>query len=267
MKTTLFPVAILAGGLATRMRPLTESTPKALLEIAGEPFVVHQLRLLAAQGIERVMLCVGYLGERIEAVVGNGASFGLQVRYSYDGPRLLGTAGALKQALTLLDDWASRFFVLYGDSYLPCDFRHVQEAFQRASKLGLMTVFRNAGRWDRSNVLYRHGRIEIYDKSNLTPDMQHIDYGLGILDRRAFNPEPAATAHLAPGARCAVAAGSGLNEEASWSLADLYKDLLARDRLAAHEVFERFYEIGSFTGMEETCQYLRTLALQRKQPA
>jgi N-acetyl-alpha-D-muramate 1-phosphate uridylyltransferase len=243
MKTSLFPVAILAGGLATRMRPLTERTPKALLEVAGEPFIVHQLRLLASQGIEHVVLCVGYLGERIEEVVGKGSSFGLQVHYSYDGPRLLGTAGALKLALPLLGD---RFFVLYGDSYLPCDFRRVQEAFQRANKLGLMTVFRNAGHWDTSNVLYRHGRIEIYDKGNLTPDMQHIDYGLGILDRRAL-------ANLPEGVPC--------------SLADLYKDLLARDQLAAHEVFERFYEIGSFTGMEETCQYLRTLTLERKQPA
>jgi NDP-sugar pyrophosphorylase family protein len=233
MKTPLFPIAILAGGLATRMRPLTETTPKALLEVAGEPFIAHQLRLVAAQGIKRVVLCVGHLGERIEQQVGTGTAFGLQVSLSYDGPRLLGTAGALKQALPLLGE---RFFVMYGDSYLSCDFRAVQTTFQREDRLALMTVFHNAGRWDQSNILFRKGRIDRYDKSHPTKEMQHIDYGLGIFDARAF-------ANLPVGVPC--------------GLAELYQSLLARGQLGAHEVSERFYEIGSLAGMEEACQYLR----------
>jgi D-sedoheptulose 7-phosphate isomerase len=238
MQTPPFSVAILAGGLATRLRPLTEATPKALLEVAGEPFVVHQLRLLARQGIKRVVLCVGFLGERIQQRVGQSADPGLEIHYAHDGQRLLGTAGALKQALPILGD---RFFVLYGDSYLPCDFAAVQDAFQQAGKLALMTVFRNAGRWERSNILFRNGRIEKYDKGRPTPGMEHVDYGLGVFDSRAF-------ASLPEGVPCC--------------LADLYQTLLAGGQLAAHEVSERFYEIGSFAGMEETDRYLREANLQ-----
>ena len=140
MSTATFPVAILAGGLATRLRPQTESVPKALIDINGEPFLAHQLRLLRALGIDKVVLCVGYLGEQIVRLVGDGSQFGLQVAYSFDGPALLGTAGAIKQALFLLDE---SFFVLYGDSYLECDYRAIQTAFERAGKLALMTVYRN----------------------------------------------------------------------------------------------------------------------------
>jgi D-sedoheptulose 7-phosphate isomerase len=238
MKTPLFPVAILAGGLATRLRLLTKTTPKALVEVAGQPFIFHQLRLLAARGIERVVLCVGFLGERIEQRVGNGHDLGLQVSYAYDGPQLRGTAGALKRALPLLGD---RFFVLYGDSYLPCDFARVQEAFERANKLALMTVFHNAGRWERSNVLFCKGRIERYDKGQTTPGMEHVDYGLGVIDSRALAEVP---------------------DGVPSCLADLYRNLLGCGQLAACEISERFYEIGSLSGIEETDRYLGGAGLQ-----
>jgi N-acetyl-alpha-D-muramate 1-phosphate uridylyltransferase len=236
MNTPLYPVAILAGGLATRMRPLTETIPKALLDVHGEPFIAHQLRLLAGQGAGRIVVCVGYLGERVEQWVGDGQRFGLDVRFSYDGPRLLGTAGALARALPLL---GGRFFVLYGDSYLPCDFTAVQRAFDAAGQLALMTVFRNEGRFDASNVLFEAGRIVTYDKVRRTAAMHHIDYGLGLFDRCAFD--------TVPGDR-----PSGL--------AELYQAMLARGELAACEIHERFYEIGSFEGLEETCQYLQATA-------
>src|ERR1044071_9702153 len=114
----MLPIAILAGGLATRLRPMTETIPKALVEIAGEPFLAHQLRLLRAAGYERVVLCVGYLGKMVREFAGDGSAFGLYVEYSFDGPTLLGTAGAIVRALPLL---GPRFSVIYGDSYLPCD--------------------------------------------------------------------------------------------------------------------------------------------------
>jgi N-acetyl-alpha-D-muramate 1-phosphate uridylyltransferase len=136
----MLPVAILAGGLATRLRPGTERIPKALIEINGEPFVAHQLRLLSRNRIDRAVLCLGYRGDQIQEYVGDGAGFGLRLEYSYDGPQLLGTAGALRKALPLLGE---AFFVLYGDSYLPCDYGSVQEAFLESGKLGLMTIFRN----------------------------------------------------------------------------------------------------------------------------
>ena len=183
----MLPVAILAGGLATRLRPLTENIPKALVEIAGEPFLGHQLRLLRRSGLDRVVLCAGYRGEQIRDYAGDGRDFGLRVDYCFDGPKLLGTAGAIRRALPLLDD---AFFVLYGDSYLPCDYAAVEQTFLESGKSGLMTVHRNEGRWDSSNVQFSQGRILAYDKANRTPSMQHIDYGLGVLRRQPFAALP-----------------------------------------------------------------------------
>jgi D-sedoheptulose 7-phosphate isomerase len=234
MTTGMLPVAILAGGLATRMRPLTEKIPKALIELHHEPFIAHQLRLLRSHGIQRVCLCVGYLGEMIEQLVGDGSAFGLQVTYSHDGPTLLGTAGALRQALPQLGD---AFFVLYGDSYLPCDYAAAQAAFESSERPSLMTVFRNEGRWDRSNVVFADGRIHVYDKFRQVPEMKYIDYGLGILRAGVLNSLP---------------------PDEPRDLALLYHELAAAGQLAGFEVSQRFYEIGSTEGLEETRQYLGT---------
>jgi len=232
MSTATFPVAILAGGLATRLRPQTESVPKALIDINGEPFLAHQLRLLRALGIDKVVLCVGYLGEQIVRLVGDGSQFGLQVAYSFDGPALLGTAGAIKQALFLLDE---SFFVLYGDSYLECDYAAVQTAFERAGKLALMTVYRNQGHWDTSNVEFADGRILAYSKRQRARRMKYIDYGLGVFRQSAF---------------------AGIPENSPYDLESLYRDMLQQDQLAAFAVSRRFYEIGSPSGLDELRHYL-----------
>jgi len=228
----MLPVAILAGGLATRLLPITEKVPKALLPIHGEPFIAHQLRLLAAGGVRRVVLCVGYLGQLIQEFVGNGGRFGLTIEFSFDGPTLRGTAGAVKQALPQL---GPEFFVLYGDSYLPCDYRAVQAAYQASGKEALMTVFRNDGQWDTSNVDYSGGRIWAYDKKNPTSCMHYIDYGLGVFHASAF----------------AAIVGSQPSD-----LADIYRALLASGALAGFEMNERFYEIGSAAGLREFSNYL-----------
>jgi len=238
MADPLYPVALLAGGLATRLRPLTETIPKSLVEVAGEPFLAHQLRLLKRQGIQRVVLCVGYLGEMVQEFAGDGARFGLELAYSFDGPVLRGTAGALKQAQPLLGD---EFFVLYGDSYLPVDFSAVQHSFQASGQPALMTVFRNEGAWDTSNVEYDGTRILAYDKRRRTPAMQYIDYGLGLFRCDALDAVPAAGA-------C--------------DLAGVYGQLLAAGRLAAYEVKQRFYEIGSYAGIQELTRYLERSAPQ-----
>ena len=230
----MLPVAILAGGLATRLHPVTAAIPKSLLEVAGRPFAEHQLALLRQQGIERVVFCAGHLGEQLQEAIGDGSRFGLQVSYSFDGPRLLGTGGALKRALAYLGD---SFFVLYGDSYLECDFAAVQTAFQRSGRLALMTVFPNHDRWDASNVAFGDGRIVRYDKRAKTPDMHHIDYGLGVLKAAALERFP---------------------DSDPVDLAEVYRDLLARDELAGFEVSSRFYEIGSPDGLAETSRYLAT---------
>ncbi|HEX7193305.1 MAG TPA: nucleotidyltransferase family protein [Thermoanaerobaculia bacterium] len=230
------PIAILAGGLATRMRPLTERVPKALLEVAGRPFAEHQLRLLRAAGITDVVFCVGYLGERVEETLGDGSRFGVSIRYSYDGDQLRGTGGALIRALPLLGD---AFLIMYGDSYLDCDYAAVARAFVESGKLGLMAVIRNEGRWDKSNVLFENGRIVRYDKKNRTPDMLYIDYGLGALRRDALMTYP---------------------EEGVVDLADVYHELSLRNELAGYEMHERFYEIGSPEGLREADLYLRRRA-------
>src|SRR5262249_51995133 len=152
-------------------------------EVAGEPFIAHQLRLLEKSGIRRIVLCVGFLGEMIRGFVGDGSPFGVRVEYSQDWPDLRGTAGAVAKALPLLGE---RFFVLYGDSYLPCDYRAVESAFLQSGRPGLMTVYANQGRWDTSNVEFVDGRITAYDKNRRSPNMRYIDYGLGVFDRLVF---------------------------------------------------------------------------------
>ena len=143
----MLPVAILTGGLATRLRPITKSIPKALIEVAGKPFIAHQLQYLRLQGITSVILCTGYLGEMIQNFVGNGSNWDLEVNYSSDGSILLGTGGALKRALPRLGE---NFFVLYGDSYLPINYVNVQKAFIDSGKLGLMTVLHNKNQFSHS---------------------------------------------------------------------------------------------------------------------
>lgn len=228
------PVAILAGGLATRLRPITERVPKALVEVAGKPFAEHQLELLCSHGLTDIVFCLGYLGEQVQARLGDGGRWGARIRYSFDGPRLLGTGGALINALPLLGDG---FLVLYGDSYLECDYAAVERAFRASGRQGLMTVFRNGGELDRSNVLFQDGRILRYDKRNPSPDMQHIDYGLGALRASSLASYPA---------------------DRPLDLATVYQDLLAKDQLAALEVTQRFYEIGSLEGLRETELHLAT---------
>jgi len=226
-------LALLAGGLATRLRPRTLTIPKSLIEVMGEPFIAHQLRLLARQEITDIVICAGHLGEKIEAYVADGAAFGCRVQFSFDGERLLGTGGALRRALPLLSD---HFFVMYGDSYLPTPFVPVLRAFERARLPALMTVFGNYGRWDTSNVEFVDGVIRRYDKVDRTPAMLHIDYGLAVIDAGAVRAWTA---------------------DEAFDLADLYRDLAQRRCLAGFEVHDRFYEIGSPAGLAETDAFLR----------
>lgn len=221
------PVVILAGGLATRLRSLTEKIPKALIEVAGRPFLEHQIELLKRNAISDVVLCVGYLGEMIEQRYGDGAELGVRIRYSSDGSKLLGTGGAIKRSLALLPDV---FFVLYGDSYLPVDYQAVAGAFQEAGEPALMTVYANADAWDTSNVWFEHGEIRLYSKREKLPEMRYIDYGLMICTRQIFCDYP---------------------DDAQFDLADSLENLSRKGQLAGYEVSQRFYEIGSPAGLAE----------------
>jgi NDP-sugar pyrophosphorylase family protein len=226
-------VAVLAGGLATRLRPLTEQVPKPLLEVAGEPFIAHQLRLLKREGVSRVVLCVGFLWRQIAAFVGDGGRFGLEVSYAVDGPRLLGTGGAIRAAL---DQLGPEFVVMYGDSWLDAAFAPIVAAYRASRRPALMTVYRNDGQWDRSNVWFEDGTIRLYDKRDIRPEMRHIDWGLGVLSADIVAARPAGEA---------------------FDLAEIYRDLSRAGQLAGFEVSTRFYEIGSLDGLRETDALLR----------
>ena len=230
----MLPAVLLAGGLATRLRPRTETVPKALIEVAGEPFVYHQLRLLAENGIRDVFLSVGFLGENIVEKVGSGEQFGVKVRYIFDGPRLLGTGGAIAHALPELGD---EFFILYGDSYLDIDYGAALAAYRNSGKAALMTIYANRGRWDTSNVEFDGERIVTYNKASRNARMEHIDYGLAIVHRSVFE---------------------GVSDREPSDLADVYSRLASQGRLASFEATTRFYEIGSEAGIQETEAYLRS---------
>jgi NDP-sugar pyrophosphorylase family protein len=220
------PVAILAGGLATRLRPITEKIPKSLVPVAGKPFLAHQLEMLHVQGIRKAVLCIGFLGEMIQREFGDEAC-GIQLEYSFDGEKLLGTGGAIKLALPKL---GGEFFILYGDSYLPVPYAPVAEFFHRSGKLGLMTVYRNEGKYDSSNVVYAEGEIKIYDKKQKLPEMQHIDYGLSLFKSSVFDSYTA---------------------DQVFDLAEVMGKLVRDKQLAGYEVPERFYEMGSPAGLAE----------------
>ena len=226
------PVVILAGGLATRLRPLTEKIPKALAEVAGRPFLEHQIELLKSNSIAEVILCVGYLGEMIKERYGGGETLGVKIRYSFDGPKLLGTGGAIKKALAFLPD---AFFVLYGDSYLPVDYQAVAAAFQEADQPALMTVYANSDAWDTSNVWFDNAKIRLYSKREKLPEMRYIDYGLMICTRQIFDDSA---------------------NDVPFDLADTLEDLSRTGQLAGYEVKQRFYEIGSPAGLAELDQFL-----------
>jgi NDP-sugar pyrophosphorylase family protein len=232
------PVCILAGGLGARLGDRVRETPKPLIEVAGEPFLLHQLRLLAVHGAGEIVLCVGYLGELVERQIGS-ERFGMRIAYSYDEPGLDGTLGAVRRARALLGE---RFLVLYGDTYLRVDYAAVARTWAESGLPAVMTVLRNEGRWDTSNVVFEDGMVKHYDKQKPTSDMHWIDYGLGGL-----------TAH-------AVA----LAPDGERDLSVLYRLLAERGELAGFPADERFYEIGSPTALAETEAFLRRLqAAQR----
>jgi D-sedoheptulose 7-phosphate isomerase len=227
------PVAILAGGLGTRLGSSSANLPKALVPVAGEPFVAHQLRRLRSQGVERVVLLVGYRGEQIRDYIGSGSAFGIDIAYSFDGEKLLGTGGALRAALPLL---GPRFGVTYGDSLLNLPIGTMRLAWRRSGLPAMMSVFRNMGRWDTSNVVFADGKLIVYDKRQRRPEMAYIDYGFGLLCEDVLR-------------------GHEVGE--TFDLADVYTDLSKRGRLAGYEVQQRFYEIGTPAGLAETENHIK----------
>jgi NDP-sugar pyrophosphorylase family protein len=232
------PIAVLAGGLATRLRPITETIPKALVDVAGEPFIAHQLRRFYQEGIRDVVMCLGYLGEQVVKYVGDGSQFGLNVTYSYDGDKLVGTGGAIRKALPLLGDV---FYVTYGDTYLNLNYREAFEFLQKfPHSAGLLTVFLNENRWDTSNTVYRDGKLLAHSKRNRSPEMQYIDYGLSLFRKVDFTN------------------WSGrFKADEAFELNEAFTDFIQQGRFLGFEVTKRFYEIGTPESLESTSRFLK----------
>lgn len=224
---------ILAGGLATRIRPMTDEIPKSMVKFLNKPFLEYQINILRKNGIAELILCVGYLYEQIENYFENGSRFGVNIRYSYEKERLLGTGGAIKKAKNLLN---KEFFILYGDSYLDTDYQKIYKYFKEIDYPAIMTVYKNENKLDRSNLIFKDGIIELYDKENKIPEMEYIDYGLSIVSKEVLEEIP---------------------ENIPYDLAKLYKKLSQEKRLAGFEVSHRFYEIGSLHGLKEFENFVR----------
>ena len=218
---------ILAGGLGSRLRPLTDRVPKPMIMVQGKPFLEHQIELLRRHGIRSVVLCVGYLGHMIEEYFGDGSRFSVGIRYSEEGDRLQGTAGALKRAESVLDD---EFFLTYADAYLLLDYAAVMAHFRRRDRLALMVIYRNENQYARSNVAAADGYVTAYDKDEQTPDMVYINYGVSVLRKETLE-------HIPP--------------RRVYSQEELYARFIDERQLLAYETDQRFYEVGSPEGLEE----------------
>jgi NDP-sugar pyrophosphorylase family protein len=226
------PLAILAGGLATRLLPITNDIPKSMIKIKGRPFIDWQLELVANSGIKKVVLCVSHRSEMIKNHVGNGSNYNLEVLYSHDGARQMGTGGAIIEALPML---GSEFMVMYGDSYLAIDYEKISSVFLALNIPGLLTVFRNENRYDKSNILFDGDLIQEYSKNNPKPNYHYIDYGLSCFKASVFN--------------------SNLSQDPI-DLADFYTQLSVQGRLGGYEVKNRFYEIGSVEGIKDFSYFI-----------
>jgi len=225
-------VVILAGGLGKRLGNLTKDTPKALINISGKPFIAHQLDYLKKEGFKNITICSSYLSSKIKEYVGDGSKFNLNVSYSEDGPKLLGTGGSIKKAIKILDN---SFFVLFGDTFLPINYSTVEKAFFNQKNPALMTILKNNNEWDKSNAHFENNLVN-YNKKEPKNYMKYIDYGLSVVNNSIFNEFP---------------------DNKYFDISDVFQELSTQKLLSGYEVKERFYEIGSVKGLKETTEFLK----------
>lgn len=227
-------IVILCGGLATRLSHLTKYTPKSMVEIEGKPFLEYQIENLKKHSIKDIVLCVGHLSEKIEEYFGNGEKFGVNLKYSYDKEKLLGTIGALKNAEPLLKDV---FFIMYGDSYISVDFHKVRDHFMQHDKPALMVVYKNQDKYDRSNLIVQDNMVIGYGEKERTRDMIYVDYGTSVLRKKVLENVP---------------------KDTPYPTEQFFSELVKKRELMAFEVQERFYHIGDLEALEEFRSHIRT---------
>lgn len=229
-------MVILAGGLATRLGSLTADVPKCLIEINGRPFVDWQLDLLVESGYADIIFCISHKSDMVQEHLTDGSRWGIKIRYSSDGQTQLGTGGAIYKALPML---GKSFGVIYGDSYLPINYIAIDQEFSNSNHKAMMTVYRNEGRFDCSNVEFKDGKLLNYEKNTKDKKMRHIDYGLTYFQQEAF---------------------FSLNNGSESDLSNIFHQLVKLRKLEGFEVFNRFYEIGSVEGIKEFSEYLRKIS-------
>ena len=222
----------MAGGLATRLRPITEKIPKGLVEIDGKPFLEYQIKLLKKYEIKDIILCIGYKGEMIEEYFGDGENFGVKISYSKES-KPLGTGGAIRKAFNKL---GKNFIVMYGDAYLNFDYKDIISFYEKSKGTAVLSVYKNKGKYDSSNVILDNNGKVLYDKSNPSSNMEYIDYGLSVLNKDLVKKY--------------------IPSQGFYDLADFYNEISKKELLLGYEVKERFYEIGSFGGLNEFKKYI-----------
>lgn len=236
-------VVVLLGGLGTRLKDTAADTPKSMVDVHGRPFFHYQLHLMKQQGFRDFVFCVGYMGEAIEDYFADGSEYGVNIRYSYDGDGLLGTGGALRKALPLLDP---DFVVIYGDSYMDTDYRELIYRYLAAKSRGkkaLMSVYRNADKYDRSNVVFKNDELLEHDKWRHAPEMEYIDFGVSILNKSVVEAIP---------------------EGQELDLSDVYQQLVHDRLMSGCEVANRFYEIGRPDSLDEFRRFIHERAMVKK---
>lgn len=220
-------MVIFCGGLGTRLKPITEKIPKSMIIINGKPFLEYQLEILKKNDIRNIVLCIGYLGEKIKEYFKDGKKFSVNISYSEEKGKLLGTGGALKNAKNLLD---KRFFTMYGDGYLLLNFKDIWNCFNKFIKIGMLTVYKNYNRYDRSNVTVKGNYVTGFYKDKSKRGLVFIDEGVSILRKDVIDLIPSNT---------------------EYSLNDVFIELIERKELLAYRTSQRFYEIGSKNGLDE----------------
>jgi len=231
----MLPIAILAGGLATRIKPISDSIPKSLIVINKKPFLEWQLQLLEKNKCKLVVICVSHKSEMIKNFIQNRAKSNLNIYLSFDGTKQLGTGGALVKAKELL---GTAFMVLYGDSYLPVNYEKISNHFVESNKLGLLTIMKNELNLEPSNVVYKNGYVQKYDKNIFSEAMHYIDFGLSAFKLEAFDGYP-------------------VNETMDLSL--IHSGLATRHELLGYKVNRRYFEVGSFQGIQDFQKFSKGL--------
>ena len=235
-------VVVFMGGLGTRLGVAYRDAPKSMVDVHGKPFFHYPLQVLKRQGFRRFVFCVGFKADPIQKYFEDGKKYQIQIRYVHDGEQPVGTGGALKRALPLLDE---NVMAIYGDSYIDFEYTKLIDQYDHLKRsddiAAVMSVMKNKGRWGKSNAsLKANGRLR-YDKGHPSADMEYIDFGATVLNKQAV---------------------ANRLQDGYCDLADTYKELGDQDRLGGFEVKERFYDIGT----PESLQEFRNFITGEKKP-